>query len=146
MLLVPDPLDPRFIEFDDKHEHRIYLDDYESVYAVVDAEDYWFFSRWRWKKGISKRGKVYARRSGLRYERQGGRKCRVNPSVYLHIEIMKRTGIQPPTEAHTIVDHRNGESLLCRRHNLRWATPQMNALNVGGNMPMDLMEFSDVRA
>jgi hypothetical protein len=113
-------VDPNFLF--EEHEHRIYADDYANVYAVVDQEDYWYFSRWRWHPITNSTGKkIYLKRST---NSRG-------PSftLYLHVEIHKRTGILKPSEDHTMVDHINGESLFCLRSNLRWATPSLNSQN-----------------
>ena len=103
------------------HEHRIYLDDREAEWAIVDQDDYAYFSRWRWNM---KRGRTnYARRA----IGNGAKK----KTLYLHVEIMKRWK-NPPSEKHCTVDHRNGNSLDCRKKNLRWATIQQNNRNVNG--------------
>jgi hypothetical protein len=114
-------MDPNFLF--EPYEHRIYADDYCNVYAVVDQEDYWHFSQWRWKPILnSRKKKIYLARcvSGAGYTKH---------TLYLHVAILNRKGEPQPTEAHTIADHVNGQSLLCVRHNLRWATPSMNAKN-----------------
>lgn len=130
-----DPFDPRTWAEDD-HEHRIYGNDALTIYALVDPEDYTWFARWRWSPKVSKGGKkVYL----FRPQSDRSRASRV-VSLYLHVEIMKRTGIQPPSSLHTMTDHRNGNGLDCRRRNLRWATPRMNCLNRNGRRPHDLIE------
>jgi hypothetical protein len=119
---------------DTEHEHRLYLDDHAGVYAVLDYEDWLWAIRWRWM-GVTSRGgsKIYARRTARL--RGGGWR-----SVFLHVEVMLRSGIEPPSSAHRIVDHRNGKSLHCRKSNLRWATGSMNRRNLYGQYPHDMME------
>jgi hypothetical protein len=80
--------------------------------------------------------KFYAVRSAHR-QIAGKRHCR---TFYLHVEIHKRTGVPPPSAAHIIVDHRDGDSFNCRRSNLRWATYSMNSMNTFGRIPHDLIE------
>ena len=109
------------------HEYRIYLDDRAIHYAIVDEEDWHYFSQWLWVPKISRGGwKMYARRAKAIWE--DGVKLKTT-SLYLHVEIMKRME-PPPTVFHTMVDHKNGDSLNCRRKNLRWATPRMNRMNI----------------
>lgn len=127
MLLVPDPFDPNFLDFGLDHEHRIYGDDYGHTFARVDADDYQFFSQWRWNVKYDKHGrKIYLCRSSWNAEAGSA-----SISLYLHVEIHKRRGIvQPPH--HSMVDHENGNTLECRKFNLRWATPSMNRRNING--------------
>lgn len=139
VVLPPDPFDPNTWP-KVPYQHRIYGDDREAVFALVDEEDYWYFSQWRWhptKECPINRRKVYLRRSSSRYK--NGVRTGVL-SIYLHVEIMKRTGTKPPSAKHKLVDHRFGNGLDCRRLNLRWATGSMNSTNVHGSHPHDLME------
>lgn len=132
MLLMPDPFDPNILDFEQEyHQHFIYGDDYGHTAARVDADDYQFFCRWRWAVKYDKHGrKAYLYRS---IYTSPGR----TTSAFLHVEIHKRRGIiQPP--GHTITDHRNGDSLDCRKVNLSWATPSMNRRNIHGQAFMEL--------
>lgn len=113
-------------------EWRIYLDDCAQLYAVVDEEDYYIFSRWLWLPKVSRGGwKMYARRAKAIWGESGYERT---ITMYLHVEIMKLIE-PPPTIFHTIADHRNGDSLMCRRKNLRWATPKMNRANINPRHP-----------
>jgi hypothetical protein len=116
---------------------RIWLDDHERRCAVVDREDYDHFARWLWSAKPS-RGlrKWYAFRS----QRPVVNGVTRSPSVYLHVEILRRSGVKPPSPLHTIADHRNGNSLDCRKSNLRWATHSMNRRNLYGQEGYDLVE------
>ena len=127
------PLDPNFLSLPDSHEHRIYADDYGHVYATVDAEDYWFFSRWRWKAITNSTGKkLYLVRNIGRSENQNGY------TIYLHVAIHERRGIKKPSPKHTMVDHIDSDSLHCRGDNLRWATPKMNRHNRHGQRELSI--------
>lgn len=116
---------------------RLYLDDEGLEFLLLDEEDYFWAVAWRWHVN-----KPHARRNGKkRYVcrcRGGG--GRYKPKLYLHVEIMKRTGILPPSPEFIIVDHRDGNEFNCQRSNLRWATPKMNSMNVNGAFPTDLFD------
>lgn len=105
---------------------RIYGDDNAQVEALVDEEDYQYLIRYRWNPKLTK-GKIYLRRAISTYHSEGGRAG--SATIYLHVEIMKRKGVEPPCSEHVLVDHRNGNSLDCRRSNLRWSTKTMNNRN-----------------
>lgn len=110
---------------------RIYASDTDpSVFALVDYVDYQWALQWKWRAKLSKGGKkIYLCRKTSTYTAPT---VRVQGNAWLHIEVMKRTGIIAPDMFHTIVDHRDGDGLNCRRANLRWATPSMNSKNVNG--------------
>lgn len=92
---------------------------------VIDEEDYLWASQWRWGINPSKnKKKLYVRRTSS-YQ---GRFI----SVYLHKLICQRTWGAPPTSSHIIADHRNGNTLDCRRLNLGWETPSGNRQNYNG--------------
>jgi len=73
------------------------------------------------KKGINRKEKYYARR----VKRVGS----VQTTIWLHKEIAARAYGIPKSRKKTIVDHKDGNSLNCRRNNLRWVTPSQNAKN-----------------
>jgi len=122
----PDPLDPNLIDFSPP-ERRIYGDDRAQTWHVVDEEDYFYLLQWTWSPKFTncRQGKYYLRRS----QRLGSAVL----TVYLHIEVMRRSGVIPPSSAHILVDHRNGDSTICRRGNLRWATSKLNRQNRYGS-------------
>jgi hypothetical protein len=85
--------------------------------ALVDAEDFESVSKWKWHAHVgSKRrggpGSVYAYR----------REWPSRRLIALHREILN-----PPIDRD--VDHINGDTLDCRKANLRPVTPQQNAWN-----------------
>lgn len=129
-----DPFDPNNWK-PSRHEFRIYGDDNAQTWAVVDEEDYQWAIQWRWCWKYSRGGKRYLKRAA---RLSGGRGTPVS-TLFLHIEIMKRTGIEQPA-AHVLVDHRNGDSTDNRRRNLRWATHSMNSRNKFGSHGHELIE------
>ena len=117
------------------HEFRVYGDDRAQLWVVVDEEDYQWALQWRWCFKFSR--KTYLRRAVAIWENRVKIKT---ISIYIHVEIMKRTGIVPPSPRHVIADHRDGDEFNCRRSNLRWATHSMNSLNRKGSHPHDLID------
>jgi hypothetical protein len=116
----------------DAHMFCIYAPDLRT-YCVVDEIDYQFCLEYRWCLKTS-RGISYFRRAVSSWH------CGVrgpNTTVYLHVEIMRRTGIAPPCEGYTLVDHRDGDTFNNRRKNLRWSNHSLNAKNIGGKIPYD---------
>lgn len=99
--------------------HQIWLD--EHRYVTVDAIDYEWAKRWKWHATLNSTGrKFYATRMttvpGTRKQRK----------VYMHKEILKRSGKKALSVHHTIGDHDDGDSSNNRRGNLFWATIKMN--------------------
>jgi hypothetical protein len=92
--------------------------------AIVDDEDYEELSQWRWycsvggtggNKGASK-GYAYAVRT-VNWRENGKPKSK---KVYMSVWLMR------PTEG-MVVNYINGDTLDCRRNNLRLATKQDDA-------------------
>lgn len=108
------------------HEFRIWLDDREHEYVVVDEEDYCWAVRWRWQQKFSRGNATWYAVRTLSTSTNGFRE---DVCLYLHVEIMKRTKIEKPSHLHTLVDHFDRDVRNCQRYNLRWATPSMNRLN-----------------
>jgi len=124
MLVAPHPLDPNLIDFGDDHECYIFGDDDGLIRARVDREDYWHFCRWRWGVKYDKRG-----RKPYLYRTVSGSATEPKRSLYLHVAIQERAQPERPSELHTIVDHKNGDTLECRKENLTYVTPSQNCKN-----------------
>lgn len=110
---------------------RIYGPD-GDLFALVDEIDFAWAAQWRWSPKWSRGGtKVYMRRvAHVTLEPGRSKESRLQQTVWLHREIViVRMCILPPSPAHVLVDHENGDELDCRRKNLRWATHSMNAKN-----------------
>lgn len=108
------------IAYEGKTQHQIAIDADDLNWAMNWT---WFIKRSRPKKNGSEH-KAYAYRTG-RDERG------VRTSLWLHKEICKRVHGKPPRRR-PIADHKNGDSLWCRRDNLRWASPKENRKNIHG--------------
>jgi hypothetical protein len=101
---------------------RVYLDKACEIFCLVSAEDYDWVTQWRWGWRWDRwKKKRYATRTSWR----DGRRC----TVYMHKAVLERAGKVQPSEAYTISDHQDGESLNNRRGNLEWATVSMNRRN-----------------
>lgn len=132
MIATPDMWDPNTWVFP-KREYRVYGDDRASVWAIVDEVDYAWLVQWKWATKPSREGKkIYLYRTVTQRP--------TKHSLFMHVAIMERTGKKPPSEHHVVVDHRNGNSLDCRRENLRWATRSMNRRNLHGASGHELFE------
>ncbi len=127
-----DPFDPNAWVVSDR-EFRLYGNNQASIWAIVDEEDYHWAIRWTWHAKPSKsKHKFYLRRNTWVTSQR-------RLTVFLHKEICYRAYGNPPTPAHTITDHRDGDSLNCRRSNLRWVTPTQNRMNLNGMYPYDFL-------
>lgn len=106
-------------------EYRVYGGKNLDYFAIVDYEDYMWAMQWLWGyvKNTSQKGRARLTRLVYisRMTRAVGNRD-VSVRKYLHIEIMKRTGIEPPSSLHRIVNHKNSNTLDCRRENLEWET------------------------
>lgn len=104
----------------------VWIDPENNIFVLVSLEDYEWAMQWRWHTTPNKnKTKLYATRMTANYT-QG---VRFQKKIYLHKDVLLRTGIKPRTKKHIIGDHINGDSLDSRRENLRWATHSMNNRN-----------------
>lgn len=98
-------------------ECRIWLDD--TKFCVVDEIDFAWAKQWKWHATANSTGrKFYA----TRMTRVAGKQKK----IYMHKEILIRSGKKARSVHHTIGDHDDGDSLNNRRGNLFWATLKMN--------------------
>lgn len=130
-----DPFDPRnWPEYWRGTQTLPLGDGCNAPVILLDWIDYQWAIRWKWtwttsKQGATRRHKVYGRRNtGGGALVSGYRTPQV--WVWLHKEICEREHGPAPSLFHTIADHIDGDTLNCRRRNLRWATPSENRLNI----------------
>lgn len=128
--MIPDMWDPNNWDLTER-VYKILLTPRLTYEVTVDYVDYAFFTTFLWQAKVFKRHArrkqmIYAYRSTYDRERKSRGK-----SLYLHIEIMKRMGVEQPTPEHKLVDHIDGNTFNCKRDNLQWATYAMN--RVRGN-------------
>lgn len=110
------------------------LSDRWCLEALISPEDVRWAAQWRWgykwPAGIKASiGRVYA----CRQIRISGKKV----TLWLHREVCWRANGKPPSERH-MADHWNGDTLDCRRENLRWATASQNAKNRLGQLAREM--------
>ena len=105
------------------HEFRIYGDDMAQTWAVVDEIDYHWAVQWKWHVN-----KPHPSRNGTKryFVRSTGRGGEYSPKLYLHVEIMKRTGIIQPMPEYKLTNHIDDDEWNCRRSNLEWLTIKDN--------------------
>lgn len=133
-------MDPRTWDLAER-EAKIWLNPEAGIYALVDPEDYRNLIGRMWCLQSDGRSKRYARCERVVKGR--------SVFVYMHRLIATWMG-PPPSARHTYVDHKNGDGLDNRRHNLRWATPMQNGRNrfgaglVQGDLfPVDIALFNE---
>jgi hypothetical protein len=134
-----DPFDPTGWPLDlfDARPLRLGAAADPELFALLDAADFAHFSRWCWyAKGSRGSANLYLCRTQTVRSAAG----RADRCLYLHVEVMRRSGVEPPSSHHVLVDHRNGDTLDCQRANLRWATRSMNVRNIRGSCPIDIEE------
>lgn len=128
-----DPFDPR-TWCEPAGPCYLQLSERTDCYALVDPEDYAWARAFTWCHtygsgeivevaedvfAIARPDHIYARR------------CVGGKTLWLHREILTRR--DGPPAPRRVGDHKNGDTLDCRRINLRWATPSQNARNTTGS-------------
>lgn len=122
MTSLPD-LDGNLLQLE-SHEFRIYGDDNAQTWVVVDQEDYQWAIQWKWHFNKPHPNRNGSKHYLVRSNGSGGR--RRGKKFIFHLEIMKRKGVPPPDEEHTLVAHIDDDEYNCRRSNLEWTTPKKN--------------------
>lgn len=105
---------------------QIWLTD--NLYCVVDEIDFAWAKQWKWHATANSTGKKFYATRNTRAIGDRGRQIK----IYMHKDILLRSGKIQPSPKHTIGDHQDGESLHNWRDNLEWATPSINRQNTGG--------------
>lgn len=99
---------------------RITLCGRRDIWVLVDADDYGWLSAHNWNVGwhAKTKWKFYAKRNiGV-----------ARSTVYLHREVLLRAdSVDPDFAAAHHGHHFNSQSLDCRKANLGWRTPSVNA-------------------
>lgn len=107
-----------------------------DLHAIVDRQDHDWAKRHTWCHTYGS-GKYLTLPNGVRViERPDHIYARTTidgVTVWLHRLVLARSA-GPPRYVRAMGDHRNGQTLDCRRGNLRWATPRMNARNKPGSL------------
>lgn len=121
-------------------ECQIWLDD--TKYVVVDEIDYEWAKQWRWRATFNSTGKKFY---ATRNTRERGTRRQI--TVYMHKDILLRSGKRAPTKHHSIGDHDDGDSSNNRRGNLFWATLRMNnTKHRHKHVLQQIMRFDDMDA
>lgn len=141
---IGDPFDPRTWDPEPAPDatYAICLSNRWDLHVLLDYQDYLWAKDWLWCHTygsgrispttwtIERPDSIYARRSvQIDGFLPSGRPRYGN--LFLHCEILTRW--KGPRPRNRIGDHRNGNTLDCRRRNLRWATKSQNSMNVPGS-------------
>lgn len=127
---MSDPFDPNTWEMD--RVCHIYDADLER-FAIVDEAFYSQLITMRDTNPnrtgglISRRWRInkpHPRRNGQKkyFINNAGWRTGSTQITFLHVEVMRLAGIEPPTLQHVIVNHIDGDEWNCRQINLEWAT------------------------
>lgn len=129
-----DPFDPTYWYLNDPAPDDTYyisLSDRWDIHAALDYQDYLWAKDLKWCHTYGS-GEFYEVAEGVftiaRPDHIYARNCAGGTTTWLHREILTRWQGKPRYRR-AVGDHKNGKTLDCRRANLRWATPSMNARN-----------------
>lgn len=117
-------------------EPAISLSDRWCLQALVSPGDVEWARQWLWCHTYGSGSRLLGSNAQKCYNKIYARRCTriggVAKTIFLHREITERAYGPPPSPLH-VSDHLDGDSLNCRRDNLRWATLSQNAHNRFGS-------------
>lgn len=120
------------------------LSDRWCLQALISPEDVEWALQWKWCHTYGSGGRMAdkafftgAAKRGMNTDKIYARRTTPAGTLWLHREVCRRAHGAPPGPAF-VADHLNGDSLDCRRENLRWATLSMNAKNLFGSAWLQL--------
>lgn len=134
-MIDADPFDPTTWDREQPEDVcYLHLSSRIDCYAVLDRQDY------EWAKAFGSGLWCHTYGSGDMDPETGvmqrpdniyARKCVGGRTLFLHREITRRAHGPPPLDNY-MSDHKNGDTLDCRRRNLHWQTRAQNAMNIKG--------------
>lgn len=107
-----------------------------DIHARVSGIDYDWAMQWLWCHTYGSGERIHAAKYQRGFDKIYARRAVGTPwgnrTLWLHRLICHRVQGPPPSHEH-VADHLNGDSLDCRRQNLKWATLSENSRNRFGS-------------